>query len=122
MSIKSLIRGKKNSVADKKPDANGAKKPVALAADAVIDFPKEGQEVQAGHYAVRVSARPGFDVEINTGGADWFPCREAVGFFWFDWWPAKPGRTTLALRVKVGKGRWKKVSERSCRVAAGVSN
>ena len=121
MSIKSLIRGKKNALTDKKPvSTNG--KTTELAADAVIDFPKEGEEILAGHYAVRISAKTGLDVEIGAGGNEWWPCRESVGFFWFDWWPSKVGRTTLALRVKSGKGKWKKVSERTCKVSPGAAS
>jgi hypothetical protein len=122
MPLKSLIRGKKSSSAEKKAETPFGGKPAELAAEAVIDFPKEAEKVLPGHYAVRITARPGYDVEINTGGTEWWPCRESVGHFWFDWWPSKPGRTTLSLRVKVGKGRWKKVSERSCTVSEGGLN
>lgn len=122
MAIKSLVRGKKTSVAERKPELSAARKQAEPAADAVVDFPKEGEEILTGHYAVRISATPGSDVEINTGGSDWWPCREAVGFFWFDWWPAKPGRTTLSVRAKAGKGRWRKAAERTCIVSAGESS
>ncbi len=110
MPIKSLLRGAKaRPVADAAPEAR-------------IDFPKEGQKVAAGHYAVRISAKTGWDVEINAGGTEWWGCRESVGFFWFDWWPAKPGKTILTVRVKSGKGRWKKSAERACTVTVPTAS
>lgn len=115
MAIKSLARNKKTAVAEKKAEPSNIKT-AELQTEAAVDFPKEGEMVLPGHYAVRISAKPGYDVEINTGGAEWTPVRESVGYYWYDWWPAKPGRTVLSVRVKVGKGRWKKASERICTV------
>ena len=40
----------------------------------------------------------------------------AVGYYWFDWEPSKPGEYTLVVRQKVGKGRAKKSESRFCRV------
>ena len=122
MPIKSLIRGKKSAVADKKSEPEKNREGTEASVEARIDFPKEGDKILAGHYAVRISAKSGADVEISAGGDEWWPCRESVGFYWFDWWPSKPGRANLSVRVKVGKGRWKKVTERSCSVIAGGTN
>ena len=121
MPTKPVLTGGKTSLAVKKSAAEKA--PLTTdAADAQIDFPKEGQKIATGHYAVRITAPSGLDVEINTGGTEWWGCRESVGFFWFDWWPAKPGRTVLTVRLKSGKGRWKKASERACTVTVANSN
>ena len=122
MPIKSLIRGKKSAVVDKKAEPEKNRAGGELTIEATIDFPKEGEKILAGHYAVRISAKSGVDVEISAGNDEWWQCRESVGFYWFDWWPSNPGRVTLSARVKIGKGRWKKVAERSCTVVAGGTN
>jgi len=122
MPIKSLLRGAKTAVTGKKAAPEKTRPVAESAPEGRIDFPKESEKVASGHYAVRISAPKGWDVEINAGGTEWWGCREAVGFYWFDWWPAKPGRTTLSIRVKSGKGRWKKVSERACTVTVGNAN
>ena len=117
MPIKSLLRPKRNSGIEKKDDSAPGRNDL----EGSIDFPREGDTVLPGHYAVRISAKSGSDVEISTGG-DWQACREAVGYFWFDWWPTKPGRTTLSLRTKMGKGKWKKVGDRTCTVIGGATS
>ena len=122
MPIKSLLRGTKSAPAARKTAVDKPRRAAEAAPEGRIDFPKEGERVSSGHYAVRISAPKGWDVEINTGGTEWWGCRESVGFYWFDWWPAKPGRTNLSVRVKSGKGRWKKVSERACTVAVANAN
>lgn len=118
MPIKSLIRGKKSSVAEKKLEPEKTRPGAEPAVEATIDFPKEGDKILTGHYAVRISSKSGLDVEVSAGSDEWWQCREAVGFYWFDWWPAKPGRATLQVRVKMGKGRWKKVAERACNIVS----
>jgi hypothetical protein len=119
MPIKSLIRGRRPA-ADKKPAVPAKKSQEA--AEATIDFPQEGELVVPGHYAVRITAQPGFDVEISTDGKIWQFTRPSVGFHWFDWYPAKPGRTVLSVRVKSGKSRWKTASERECVVLDRPAN
>lgn len=118
MPIKSVTRARRASI-DKKVAAPSSR---ADAADALIDFPQEGELVLQGHYAVRISAEPGMDVEISSDEKEWSPTRPSVGFHWFDWTAVAPGRTVLSLRVKVGKGRWKKVSERECIVVESSGN
>ncbi len=103
----------KRPLASKKPTAAAPKSSESVL-DVVIDYPQEGELVVPGHYAIRISAKPEFDIEISTDGKVWFATRPSVGFHWFDWTPEKPGRVVLSLRAKSGKGRWKDVTEREC--------
>jgi hypothetical protein len=89
--------------------------------EATIDFPQEGEQVFPGHYAIRITAKPGVEVEINVGGQDWFGCRESIGHYWYDWWVTRPGKVDLSLRVKSG-GKWKTVARRTTTVTQGSSN
>lgn len=68
-----------------------------------IDFPREGDQIpNGGHYAVRIGAAPNAKVELSFDNKKWFSCREAVGFYWFDWSPEKSAQLTLIARVKNG--------------------
>jgi len=120
MPIKPLVKSRRPLAAEKKPSSSALTPGGAV--EVTVDFPHEGELVLPGHYAVRVSAQPGYDVEISTDGKEWSLTRPSVGFHWFDWWPSASGRTVLSARVKSGKGRWKKVSERECIVIGADNN
>ncbi len=90
--------------------AGRAKKTVAKAADVHIDFPREGDVLpNSGHYAVRIGAKPDTAVELSFDNKNWFQCREAAGYYWFDWYPTKVSGVTLTARIKNGN----RVSKRS---------
>lgn len=93
--------------ARKAPAPKAAKAPAVL-----LDYPQAGETVRPGHYAVRVAAKPELAVEVAVDGGDWLPCREAVGYYWFDWAPT-PGSHTLVARAKNGGPRWTKSAERA---------
>ena len=94
----------------------GAPKKKAAAAPSTesvtIDYPCEGEVVQPGHYAVRISGAPESDIELSVNDSDWMVCRSAVGYHWFDWFPAQPGKNSLVVRQKNGDGKWKKTKKR----------
>ena len=84
--------------------------------DVVIDYPKEEELVAPGHYAIRISGLPEAQVEISINESEWQGCRTALGFYWFDWAPSKPGEQIINARLRVGKNRWKNAEQRYCRV------
>jgi hypothetical protein len=86
-----------------------------------IDFPVDGEQIIPGHYAVRISAGPLSLVEINVGGKEWYPCRESLSYYWFDWNPVKPGRVKLTARYARGLEEGA-TSERTCTVVGGGTN
>lgn len=80
-----------------------------------IDFPQEGDVVRPGHYAVRVGAAGAGQAQVRVASGEWFDCREAAGYFWYDWTPApQDGPIRLAARARIGKGRWAAAIERAC--------
>ena len=83
----------------------------------VIDYPREGERMAKGHYAVRISANGHDQVEISINDGEWTSCRPSVGYFWFDWWPNTEGLHELIVRARSGQGRWKKSPSRNCIVA-----
>ena len=106
----------KKSPAAAKPDTESAANTVT------IDFPYEGESVFPGHYAIRISAETGDDVEVSVDGGAWEGCRESIGFYWFDWWGDHSGQHTIRARARAGKGRWAESEPRTFKVATGSSN
>ena len=112
------VSGPKKAKAAKAPKALKAAKapkasPKAAPTPAVqLDYPQPGEAVAPGHYAVRVAAAPEVVVEVAVDGGPWQPCREAVGYYWFDWTPTL-GDHTLVARAKNGGPRWGRSDERA---------
>jgi len=107
---KILSRVKKTFVSE---HSNGTP-PAAV--ELAIDFPQEGEFVRPGHYAIRLTAPAGSQVEISINDGNWELCRHAVGYYWYDWTPGKAGSQELVARSKIGKGKWKKSDARRCSV------
>lgn len=76
-----------------------------------IDFPRAKEKVGLGHYAVRVSAQAGSEVEISFDGGPWLACRYAVGHWWFDWTAEVKGGHTVAVRSRGAQGKWQASKE-----------
>ncbi|MCX5794517.1 MAG: hypothetical protein NTY77_03360 [Elusimicrobia bacterium] len=67
-----------------------------------IDYPRSGEKVQRGHYAVRISA-PAGECHVAIDGGGWHSCRRDAGYFWYDWRPA-PGAHHIVVRNRVDNG------------------
>lgn len=87
----------------------------------VIDYPCEGDAIYSGHYAVRISMAGADAVEVSLDGGAWQACRDAAGYFWFDWQTEAAGPHRLVARSRTGKGRWRNSEHRSCVVAEPIS-
>ncbi|HXT01866.1 MAG TPA: hypothetical protein VN915_14420 [Elusimicrobiota bacterium] len=100
----------------------GAKAPAAKKAALVvsIDYPREGESVRSGHYAIRLTASGATSAQIRFDGGEWADCREAVGHFWLDWSPAV-GSPKIEARARSGKGRWAAAPAREVSVVDGWS-
>ncbi|TPW21254.1 MAG: hypothetical protein FD126_871 [Elusimicrobia bacterium] len=108
------VTGPKKAKAPKAVKAaapRAAKTPKALAV--LLEYPRAGEQVLPGHYAVRIAAKPEVTVEISVDGAPFQPCREAVGYYWFDWTPSALGTHTLVARAKNGGPRTATTEERT---------
>jgi len=65
----------------------------------VIDFPVEGEIVTSPAYACRIGVSPTDRVEVSIDGKEWLPCRESVGYWWYDWSGYNAGPHTLQARI-----------------------
>jgi hypothetical protein len=80
----------------------------------VIDYPRENETIVCQSYAIRISAADA--VEVSVDGADWRPCRYAVGHWWFDWADCTSGPHRIIARLCSEKGAGVAQSEpRLCR-------
>lgn len=68
-----------------------------------VDYPQVGEILTSPHYAIRLSTSATEGVEISIDGKDWQPCRESVGFWWYDWSGYGAGAHTVVARISVGK-------------------
>src|SRR5579872_348837 len=51
-----------------------------------VDYPKQNDRISSLCYTVRLSAPQGAQkAEICIDQDDWLPCREAIGYWWYDW-------------------------------------
>ena len=117
------VAGPKKTRAPRAAAPKALKTPKAAKSPAVLlDYPQAGEAVRPGHYAVRVAAKPEVRVEVSVDGAPFQPCREAVGYYWFDWTPATPGEHTLVARAKNGGPRYAVSEERTVLVVETPSD
>ena len=65
----------------------------------VIDHPTENEKISKEHYAVRISTSTCERVEISVDGAEWLPCRNAAGHWWFDLHDIASGGHTFVVRM-----------------------
>lgn len=106
---------------EKAPKAPKAEK-ATKAPEILLDYPRNGETVAPGHYAIRISAKPEHAVEVSIDGGEWLSCRESVGFYWYDWTPAGTGEVKIVARAKNGGPRAKRSEERRVVVEPQSSN
>ena len=83
----------------------------------VIDYPQEGETVSGLHYAIRIGASEGGNVEISIDGGDWQQCRNGGGYWWYDWGYFTPGTHKLTARLVDQNGKvLKKSAVRKCQI------
>jgi hypothetical protein len=71
-----------------------------------IDYPNEGETVAAAGYTFRVGAEPRLAfAEVSIDRGPWLPCRQACGFWWYDWSGYGAGEHTIAARAVAQDGR-----------------
>jgi len=74
-------------------------------AQVAIDFPQQGERIVSPDYTFRIGAKTAGAVEISIDGGEWRPCREAEGYWWYDWSGYEPGKHKAVARVHPENGR-----------------
>lgn len=73
---------------------------------AVLDYPQPGEKITAPHYAFRIGTIGDIArVEISLNAGPWQACRNAAGYWWYDWSGYTGGRYQLAVRAQTKDNR-----------------
>ncbi len=82
--------------------------------DVFVDFPKNGDHIRSGDYAIRIGTKADREVEVSINGKGWNKCRASAGYYWFDWRPEKSGNIRIVARAKNGGTRAVRSLESRC--------
>ncbi|MDE2038403.1 MAG: hypothetical protein KGO96_02670 [Elusimicrobia bacterium] len=71
-----------------------------------VDFPRQGEIISFPTYTLRLSAPQDLkNVEVSIDGGAWRACRQAEGFWWYDWSDYDDGEHSIVTRVELREGR-----------------
>lgn len=72
----------------------------------VLDYPRTGEMITSSQYAFRIGTPGGMEtVEILIQDGNWRPCRQAEGYWWYDWSGYADGEYHVAAKAKSRDGR-----------------
>ncbi|HCE97094.1 MAG TPA: hypothetical protein DER10_01205 [Elusimicrobia bacterium] len=73
---------------------------------AVLDHPQQGEKITAPRYTFRIGAVGAIErVELSLNEGPWQPCRNSVGYWWYDWADYAAGRYQAAVRAQTKDGQ-----------------
>ncbi len=101
---------KKKSVKKKDVKENSRKRHYV-----VVDFPEDNEIISHCDYTVKIGASNGDCVEVSVDGGNWFPCRRAEGYWWFDWLNYPEGFHKIEARLRIKNRTVKNSIVRKCR-------
>lgn len=106
-AAKPSASAKKSPAAAKasKNAGEAAAKAPKITTSVIIDYPLEREIISSAVYTFRLSALTPASVEISFDGQEWRPCRESVGFWWYDWAGYQGGTYTVQARMVGQDGR-----------------
>lgn len=115
------IRTKKiKAVASATPETKSEVKPEEIQVEeyVVVDHPKNLEVIPENiPFAVRIGASECSAMDISIDDQPWQPCRNAVGYWWFDWEGFTPGSHQIVARLHKNNGEFLISKRRRCKVA-----
>lgn len=73
---------------------------------AVLDHPQQGEKITTPHYTFRMGTIGDIArVEISLNEGPWKACRNAVGYWWYDWADYAGGRYQVVARAHAKDGQ-----------------
>ena len=96
------------STSKKKTEANKTKDAVKPAeVRAVLDHPQQGEKITSPQYTFRVGTLGDIElVAISINNGPWQPCRNAAGYWWYDWAGYKGGLYHAEAKAQTKDGRF----------------
>jgi len=82
----------------------------------VINYPQETETITFPDYTFRFGVSDATGVEVSINGGPWLACREALGYYWFDWCGYKSGTHEIRVRARLPHGRVEESGSRHLRV------
>jgi len=76
------------------------RKEPAVATTVTVDYPKERESVISPDYTFRIDAKGAGRVEISIDQNEWQPCRQAEGYWWYDWAGYMSGKHQAVARIQ----------------------
>ena len=81
-----------------------------------IDYPQNNETVYCGHYCFRLGSRkPCSAMQVSINGGEWQNCRQANGYWWYDWWNFNTGNFYLEAKAYVD-GKEEQTAKRKFKV------
>ena len=110
------------STSKKKTETNKTKdavKPVEVRA--VLDHPQQGEKITAPQYTFRIGTLGDIElVAISINNGPWQPCRNAAGYWWYDWAGYTEGRYQAEAEAQTKDGRVFMTGQRNFQVVFGT--
>jgi hypothetical protein len=82
----------------------------AETAQVTVDYPREGERITGTAYTFRVESKAPGSVEISVDQNEWKACRQAGGYWWYDWADYKPGAHRAVARIHPQNGGKRHIS------------
>lgn len=103
MGITKMIRSiGKNKTTPRETEA--AAKTIGVSA--VLDHPQQGEIITAPKYTFRIGTLGNIElVEISINQGPWQQCRNAAGYWWYDWSGYKSGRYQAEAKAQTKDGQ-----------------
>ncbi|MFA5141170.1 MAG: hypothetical protein WC728_18265 [Elusimicrobiota bacterium] len=71
----------------------------------LLNYPKLNEKITSSDYSFRIESRIGGAVEISIDDGPWQHCRDAAGYWWYDWRVGTPGKHKAVARVMTTEGQ-----------------
>jgi len=76
------------------------------ASKVTVDYPQQNEKINSPRYTIRVGTQGGAkNAEVSINQGPWMACRQAVGFWWYDWSGYKEGEQEVTARAKTQDGK-----------------
>jgi len=85
-------------------------KEAAAAPQVTLDYPREGDRVTGPVYTFRIETKAAGKVELSIDQNEWKPCRQAGGYWWYDWAGYQPGVHRAVARIQPQNGGKRHIS------------
>ena len=91
----------------KKTEVNKTKDAVKPAeVRAVLDHPQQGEKITSPQYTFRIGTLGDIElVAISINNGPWQPCRNAAGYWWYDWAGYKGGQYQAEAKAQTKDGQ-----------------